>query len=55
MGTGSFFLVGGGEQQGYDVAHPPYLSPMLNKEYSYTSTPPLNFMACSTANFVFTV
>jgi hypothetical protein len=38
MGTGSF---PGLKRPGRGVDHPPYLVPRLNKEYSYTSTPPL--------------
>ena len=31
----------GVKRPGRGVDHPPHLSPMLKKEYSYTSTPPL--------------
>jgi hypothetical protein len=37
------------------VNHPPYLTLMLKKEYSYTSTPPLGLRACYRVNFTFTV
>ena len=39
MGTGSF---PGVKRPGPDVDHPPHLASRLKKEYSYTSTPPLN-------------
>ena len=39
MGTGSF---PGVEWPGRGVDHPPHLAPRLKKEYSYTSTPPLD-------------
>ena len=38
IGTGSFPRV---KRPGRGVDHPPHLAPMLKKEYSYTSTPPL--------------
>jgi len=38
MGTGSF---PGVKRPGHGVDHPPHLVPMLKKEQSYTSTPPL--------------
>jgi hypothetical protein len=31
----------GVKHPGHDVDHPPYLAPMLKKEYSYISTTPL--------------
>jgi len=39
MGTGSF---PGVKWPGHGVDHPPHLVPRLKKEYSYTSTPPLD-------------
>ena len=39
MGTG--YLPRGVKRQGRGVNHPPYLAPRLEKEKSYTSTPPL--------------
>jgi hypothetical protein len=39
IGTGSFQEV---TRPGRCVDHPPQLAPRLNKEYSYTSTPPLS-------------
>jgi len=38
MGTGPF---PGVKRPGRGVDHPPHLALRLNKEYSYTSTPPL--------------
>jgi len=38
MGTGSFL---GTKRPRRGVEHPPHLAPMLKKEYSYTSIPPL--------------
>jgi hypothetical protein len=40
LGTGSFPGVKRPER---GVNHPPHLAPMLKKDYSYTSTPPLGF------------
>jgi hypothetical protein len=33
----------------------PYLAPRLKEEYSYTSTPPWAFIACSRVNFTLTL
>ena len=46
--TGSFRGV---KRLGLGVDHPPHLAPRLKKEYSYTSTPPLGFMACYKGEF----
>jgi hypothetical protein len=35
-----------------DADHPPHLAPRLKKEYSYTYTPLLAFVACSTVKFI---
>jgi len=40
---------------GYGADNPPHLAPRLKKEYSYTSTPLLAFMACTKVNFTFYV
>jgi hypothetical protein len=39
MGTESFSRV---KRPGLDVYHPRHLAPRLKKEFSHTSTPPLN-------------
>jgi len=49
MGTRS---IPGVKRPGHGV--PPHLAPRLKKEQSYTSTPPLPFVACSRVNFNFT-
>ena len=41
----------GGKAAGAWSYHPPHQGPRLKKEYSYTSTPPLNFIACSRLKF----
>jgi len=48
MGTGSF---PGVKRLGRGVNHSPHLAPKLKKEYSYISTPPSAFLACSRVNF----
>jgi hypothetical protein len=52
MGTGS---LPGIRRQGRGVDHPPHLAPRLKKEYSYTSTSLSAVVACSRANFTFTL
>jgi len=51
MGTRS---LPGVKQPGCGVDHPTHLAPRLKKEYSYTSTPPRAFVACSRVNVTFT-
>jgi len=52
MGTGS---LPGVKRPGRNVDHPPYLTPRLKKEHSYTSTTLWAFVACSRAIFIFTL
>ena len=48
MGTES---LSGVKRPGRGVDHPPHLAPRLKKEYSYTSTPLLGFVASYRVNF----
>jgi len=50
MGTGYF---PGVKRPGRGVDHPPHLEPRLKKEYSYTSTPPLDLRGLFRVNFTF--
>jgi len=52
MGTGSF---PGVKRPGLGVDHPPHLVPNLKKEYSCTSTPPLDLRGLLQAELYFTV
>jgi len=45
MGTGSFLGVKSG--RGMTLAPHPLLVPLVMKEYSYTSTPPMGRTACT--------
>ena len=45
MGTGSFLGVKGG--RGVTLTPHPLLVPLVMKEYSYTSTPPMGRTACT--------
>jgi len=44
----------GVKRVGRGIEHPHRLAPRLKKQYTYTSTSPLCFMACSRVNYTFT-
>jgi hypothetical protein len=48
-------LTQGYSGRGVALTTHPHLGPRLKREKSYASTPPLGFMACSRANFTFTL